>query len=335
VSEPRNRAVVIWLAISLADLCTLAGCAPEARPVMNEYVDAVALRELGQERLAIEKLNAVVAADPGFTLAYVELGKAYEATGDHQKALVAFRRAVRLDTWSFENHLSLARTCEKLEEYPEAAAAYARAVELNPKSIDAVLGAARCYLMAGEYVKSLTYCELAAQADKAREALPLLARVYEGQRDYEQAIRVYQRLLALQENDPNVLLALGVAYVKAGQFERARQALVAVTQIRPRDGGAYRHLGYCLIKLGNIDQAVQMYQKAVDCDGNDWEAHRGLGVACMLKARQTAERGWQVKALEHWRRSLAIRPDQPKHKMLEKLIRENSTSKDPLQGLSY
>ncbi len=335
MSKPGNRAVVIWLAISLAGLCALPGCSPPPGPVVDEYVDAVALRELGQEQLAIEKLNAVVAVDPDFTLAYVELGKAYEATGDDQKALTAFRRAVRLDTWSFENHLSLARTCEKLEGYPEAAAAYARAVELNPKSFEAVLGAARCYLLAGEYIKSLTYCELAEQADKPGEVLPLLARVYEGQKDFVQAIQVYQRLLVLKENDPNVLLALGVAYVKAGQFERARQVLAAVTQIRPSDSVAYRHLGYCLIKLGNIDQAVQMYQKAVDFDSNDWEAHRGLGVACMLKARQTAEHRWQVKALEHWRRSLALRPDQPKHKMLEKLIRENSTAKDPLQGLSY
>lgn len=303
--------------------------------MVDRYVDAVALRELGQEELAIAELNAVIAADPDFTLAYVELGKAYEATGDYPKALAAFQRTVRLDTWSFENHLSLARICEKLEEYPEAAAAYARAAELNPKSSEAILGAARCYLAAGEYMKSLTYCELAERADKPREVLPLLARVHESQKDYERAIQVYQRLLVLDENDPNVLLSLGVAYVKAEQFERAQQVLAAVTQIRPRGGAAYRHLGYCLIKLGNIDQAVQTYQKAVDFDGNDWEAHRGLGVACMLKARQTAEGRWQVKALAHWRRSLALRPDQPKHKILEKLIRDNSTSNDPLQGLSH
>jgi tetratricopeptide (TPR) repeat protein len=335
VSESGNKAVVIGLAISLAELCLFAGCSPAPRPVVNQYVDAVALRELGQEQLAIEKLNAVVATDPAFTPAYVELGKAYEATGDYPKALTAFRRAARLDTWSFENHLNLARMCEKLEGYPEAAATYARAAELNPKSFEALLGAARCYLMAGEYVKSLTYCELAAKMDKPQEVLPLLARIYEGQKDYEQAIQVYQRLLVVRENDPNVLLPLGVTYARAGQFERARQVLMAVTQLRPRDGAAYRHLGYCLIKLGDTDQAVQMYQKAVDFDGNDWEAHRGLGVACMLKARQTAERHWQSKALEHWRRSLALRPDQPKHKMLEKLIRENSTSNDPLPGLSY
>jgi len=333
VSERKNRVAAVWLAVSLVGLCSLLGCS-ERQPVVDLYVDAVALRELGQEELAVKKLNTVIAADPSFALAYSELGKAYEALGDHEKALAAFRQAARLDPWSFEDHLNLAKTCEKLERYPEAAGAYARAVELDPKRFEAVLGAAECHLKAGAYVKSLAYCELAEQADRPREVLPLLARVYEGQKDYEQAIQVYRRLLALNGEDPNVLLSLGVAYMKAGQYDRAKQVLVSVAQMRPENGVAFRDLGYCFIKLGNTDQAIQMYQKSIDCDPNDWETHRGLGVACMLKARQTADRRWQAKALEHWRRSLTIKPDQPRHTILEKLIREQSKSQSPLQGLS-
>jgi len=334
VSERNNRVMTVWLAVPLVGLCTLLGCS-ERQPPVDLYVDAVALRELGQEELAIQKLNAVIAAAPDFALAYSELGKAYEAKGDHEKAIDAFRQAVRLDSWSFEDHLHLAQTWEKLGKYVEAAGAYARAVELDPKRFEATLGAARCYLRAGDYVRSLAYCEQAEQADRPREILPLLARVYEGQKEYDQAIRIYQRLLVFHGDDPNVLSSLGVAYVKAGQYTRARQVLTSVTQLRPKDSGAFRHLGYCFIKLGDVDQAVQMYQRAVDLSSNDWEAHRGLGVACMLKARQTADRRWQAKALEHWRRSLAIKPDQPKHGVLEKLIRDRLKSQDPLQGLSY
>jgi len=302
---------------------------------MDLYLDAVALRELGQEDLAVKKLDAVVAADPDFALAYAELGKACQAQGNHEKALAAFREVVRLDTWSFEGHVNLARTYEKLGKHAEAADVYARAVELNAEDFQAIMGAARCYLKAGQYLRSLTYCERAEQAERPREVLPVLAQVYEGQQAYPQAIGVYQRLLTLNGDDPNVLLPLGVAYARAEQYDRARQVLMAVTQMRPADGTAFRHLGYCFIKLGDTDQAVQMYQRSIDFDGNDWEAHRGLGVAYMLKARQTADQRWEAKALEHWRRSLAIRPDQPKREVLEKLIREHLRSQDPLQGLSY
>lgn len=326
--------MAVWLAVPLMGLCSLPGCSRQ-ESVMDLYLDAVALRELGQEELAIKKLDAVVALDPEFALAYLELGKACQARGNHEKALAAFQEVVRLDAWSFEGHVNLARTYEKLGKHAEAADAYARAVELEANDFEATMGAAGCYLKAGQYIKSLAYCQRAEQADRPREVLPVLAQVYEGQKDYEQAITVYRRLLTLNGEDPNVLLSLGVAYVKAEQYDQARQVLLAVTQMRPEDGAAFRHLGYCFIKLGDTDQAVQMYQRSIDLDINDWEAHRGLGVAYMLKARQTADYRWETKALEHWRRSLAIRPDQPKRQVLEKLIREHLRSQSPLQGLNY
>jgi len=303
---------------------------------MDSYLDAVALRELGQNELAVEKLNAVVAADPDFALAYAELGKAHQALGNREKALAAFEQAAKLAPWSAEDHRNLAKIREVLGQYPQAAQAYARAAELDPKSADAVRGAAECYLQAGQYAKALMYCEWAEKTgDQPKEALALLARVYEAQKDYEQAIDVYRRLLALTGDDPNVLLPLGVAYVRAGQYDRAQQVLISVSQRRPGNGAVFRHLGYCSIKLGDVDQAVQRYQTALDLDANDWEAHRGLGVACVLKAHQSGEARWEAEAVRHWRRSLVLKPDQPKREVLEKLIREHSKLQNSLEGLDY
>ena len=131
------------------------------------------------------------------------------------------------------------------------------------------------------------------------------------------------------------MLALGVAQMKAGQYDQAKGVLISVTRMRPEDGTAFRHLGYCFVKLGDIDQAVQMYQRSIDLNKGDWEAHRGLGVAYMIKARRTADTRLLAEAVKQWRRSLAIAPNQPKHEVLEQLIREQSRLENPLQGLNY
>jgi hypothetical protein len=68
---------------------------------------------------------------------------------------------------------------------------------------------------------------------------------------------------------------------------------------------------------------------------DDWAAHRDLGVAYMLKARRTGDARLQAEAIKQWRRSLAIAPDQPKHEVLEQLIRQQSKMENPLQGLDY
>jgi len=55
----------------------------------------------------------------------------------------------------------------------------------------------------------------------------------------------------------------------------------------------------------------------------------------MIKARRTGDARLQAEAVSFWRRSLTIAPDQPKHEILEQLIREQSKSENPLKGLDY
>jgi tetratricopeptide (TPR) repeat protein len=327
VSERETRIMAAGGSILMLALTVFPGCAGPRRPPTALYVDAVALRELGQNELAVNKLKAVLAVDPGFALAYTELGKAYQALADREKALAAFEQAARLAPWSLENHLNLARIRAALGQYPQAAEAFARAAELDSKSFDALKGAAECYLKAGQATKALTYGE--------RAALPLLARVYEAQKDYGQAAGAYRRLLTVAGDDPNVLLPLGVTYMKAGQYDRAREILVSASQRRPENGEIFRHLGYCLVKLENLDQALLIYQRAVDLDSKDWEAQRGLGVVLVLKAGQTGDARLEAEGVRHWRRSLVLKPDQPKRDILEKLIREHSRLQNPLQELNY
>ncbi len=330
-SAEGNRVSVAWFAGLVLALCLFPGCSSR-RSATDLYRDALSLREAGKDRSAANTLNKAIKADPALAAAYAELGKIYEELGESDKALASFRQAARLEPSSFENQMNLAKAYEKSDKPLQAAIAYGRAVALDPNDFDALTGAAACCVQAGQYARAQAYCEQ-APPDR-QELLPLLARAYEGQQDYARAMEVYERLSATGSPDPNVLLSLGVACVKAGRYDRAQEVLVSVSQMRPQDGAALRHLGYCFIKRGDLEQAIQTYLQAIRLDDNDWEAYRNLGVACMLKARQSEGGRWEEQALRHWRRSLLIKPDQPKHEVLEKLIRESSKRQNPMQGLN-
>ena len=60
--------------------CACLWGARREQPAVNLYLDAVALRELGQDRLAVDKLDEVVKADPDFILAYVGTGQGMPGT---------------------------------------------------------------------------------------------------------------------------------------------------------------------------------------------------------------------------------------------------------------
>ncbi len=329
--EGNDRGILAWLGTAVLGICLISGCA-ERQQAVDLYLDAVMLRELGQDEAAVRQLKAAVAQDPDFALAQSELGRAYLALNELELAAEAFRQAVRLDPWSFQDHMDLATAYERLGRFREAAQVFARAGELDSESLEAQLAAARCYLSAGRPVQALVHCESARQiAPESKEALRLLAKAYEGQKDYEQAALTYQQLLA-DNPEPEVALALAMAYIKGERYERAKDVLLGVVQIRPDQSRAFRDLGYCFLKLGEADQAITMYERATVLDNGDWEAYRGLGVACMVKAQRTGDEVLQAAALRHWRRSLAIHPDQPRRDWLEKLIKEHSRTMDPMRG---
>jgi len=116
------------------------------------------------------------------------------------------------------------------------------------------------------------------------------------------------------------ILKAAYAYLKAGRFQLAGEMLESLIARDPTNGTAHQYLGYCNLKLGNVDRAIENYVTAVNLNAADWEAHRGLGVAYMVKARSDSDSNLAGKALEQWRISLHIKPDQAKSSMLARMI---------------
>ncbi len=329
------KAIVVRLGAALVISFLVPGCS--VRPLaVDVYRDALRLREQGQNDLAVEKLKEVIEADSGFALAYSELGRAHLGTGDFERAEAVLRKATVLDPWSFPDHVDLARVCQRQGKWAEAAGAYGRAAELAPENLAVQLEIARCYLKAGDLAGALASIELAMQTDGgAPEGFRLLGQVHEAQGDYEQAMAVYRQWSELTPDVPDGMLAMAMVRTRNGAYNEARKILMSVLQKWPREATASRHLAYCLLKLGDTDGAVEMYENAIALEANNWEAHRGLGVAYMVKSRQTADNRLQSLALRHWRQALVIYPDQPRREVLQRLIKEHSTTRNPLQGLDY
>ncbi|UCC22917.1 MAG: tetratricopeptide repeat protein, partial [Planctomycetota bacterium] len=139
-----------------------------------------------------------------------------------------------------------------------------------------------------------------------------------------QAVRSYKRALEIDSNDPDIMLALAVAYLRTNRNEPAKELLTSVIQIRPDSGLAHQYLGYCYLRLDEVNKSIESYSKAVEINDKDWEAHRGLGVAYMLNALSNEDAALKAMAVEQWHMSLEIKPDQPRRERLLRLIRKYS-----------
>jgi len=331
-----------------------AGCSAEQKvdnTHIDLYVDAVTLAEHSERKKAIKKLNSAVQINESFSLAYSLLGEIYQEIQDYERSAASYEKATELNPWSFNDHFNLGRVYQLMKKFAQAVRAYSRACELKPEHLEAHLNSGRCYYEIQDYQNALLYVERAEHINpNTAEVQKILGDVYGSQKDYELAISSYKRSLEIDSGNSAVMASLAVAYLNTNRNEPAKVLLETVLQIQPDSRTANQYLGYCYLQLYSqavelykkasqtdiqepdiiaslkekadkiLHQAAESYSRAIELNDKDWEALRGLGVAYMLRARRDKDNALKGKALEQWRRSLEINPQQPERERLLKLI---------------
>ena len=162
--------IIIGLWLQSLILLFFAGCSRQ-QGVVALYVDAVTLREAGQNAMAVEKLNAAVKSDGNFTLAHSLLCEIYQEMHDYARSAAACRMAVQLNPWSFEDHFNLGWSFLAMKRPELAARAFSRACELEPDHLSANVNAAMSYYEIRDYQRALFYGKRIKQIDPNTEGI--------------------------------------------------------------------------------------------------------------------------------------------------------------------
>jgi len=117
----------------------------------------VELEGAGDVEGAIEAYEAVIAADPGFAGAYVNLGTIYFTARDLKKAEHYYRRAVEADGAYALAHFNLGNLYEELGKRADALVEYQLALKCNPQYADAHYNIALLYQSSGQPLKAVRH----------------------------------------------------------------------------------------------------------------------------------------------------------------------------------
>jgi tetratricopeptide (TPR) repeat protein len=91
----------------------------------------------------------------------------------------------------------------------------------------------------------------------------LWGRVLIEERSYPEAIKLISDLIASGYNDPNAHLSLISAYRKNGEFQKALDYALTMSQAFPDNASAHLSAGLELEFLGDIDHAQRFLRKAI------------------------------------------------------------------------
>ncbi len=259
--------------------------------------------------------------------------EAYQTAVSHIRHGRWAEAAALLETWAPRHPLPalwslLGAARHRLGDLERACEAFATSLDLAPGQPDTLHNLAITLRDLGRPHEAITYCRraLALKADYPA-AQRLLAELYHNLGDNEQAEHLLRQLVqrhpddlaawnnlglllsqsghhaeameAFQrglerKDDPELFNNLGLAALRAGQWQRARQHLHHALQLAPQDPSIHNNLGLLAERQGDYQSAEHHFRQALHLDPEHGEAHSNL--ARLLLARGEFRAGW-----EHYR----------------------------------
>ncbi len=192
--------------------------------------------------------------NPDLPLVHNDLGTAYLASGNYEKATYHFRRTVELSPNNAIAYNNLGHALAEKGKIKEAIEIYKKSVEIDPNNDLVRSNLATALLQNGEIHKAV--------------------------KEYKKAVETEPTSALFHYN-------LGTVLLLDGKIKEGIEELKKTIELNPNFGEAYTNLGRALIEMGKTDEALEAFIKAIDINPDDELAHRNL--VRVLEARGLAE----------------------------------------------
>eukprot|EP00904_Undaria_pinnatifida_P003166 jgi/Undpi1/12850/HiC_scaffold_7.g02517.m1 len=224
------------------------------------------------------------------------IGNYYSLKGQHEKAVVYFSKALRLDRRCLSAWTLMGHEFVELKNSGAAIESYRQAVEINPKDYRAWYGLGQAYEILQMHLYAIYYYR------RATALRPYDARMWiamgqclEKLGKRGEAISTYERAMANDDREGISLIRLANLYTTEGRQDSAARCYETMLTSSAFDGdnaaGEEGMLFLCHYykDKGNYDSANQMAHRLLDCTGTSKE--QALAVLRELRSiKETRQR---------------------------------------------
>ena len=249
---------------------------------------------------------------------YVEMGRAYAQLGVADSAMMAYEKAVELDSTNASALMWLGQLHEEMGDFETALAYSRRGAALHPEDLDYQYIIGSQLFRSDSVEAALDYLRPVADARpwhhgaqyNAGQALMRLGREDEARnyladaeqaQQWQQAVNESMEAVERNPDDLQTWLRLAEAHRNAGMYERAIDAMKAAITMQPTNMALQTNLATLLLESGDVDAATRTYQAIVRYDPTLTEAWLNLGVA-------QGNAGKYAEARQAWLKVLEIEP---------------------------
>ncbi len=205
------------------------------------------------------------------------------------KASTNCEKSLSLNPDLVEGHVCLGNVLNGTGQYEKAVGQFKRAVESNGQSDEALRGLADAYTNLGNFAAAeSTYKQAISLRPNYWGVYSWLGLFYYGQARYSDAAAMFLKVTQLAPDNYQGYLVLGGAYGAEGRYQDAVDAIKRSIDLRP-NADAYNNLGYAYILMHRYPEAIAAQEEAVRLNDSHWEIWGNLGDALYWSRQRRSE----------------------------------------------
>lgn len=244
----------------------------QARRIQPRNMDV--LKGLAAAYIGLQDLDKIIQAyrdivrvNPRDIQATLVLANVLADTGRVQEAISLYERVIEERRGFITTYLFLGQLYEKLRQFDNAIATYERALVIDPRSEKLRVRYENALLRKhGEENRTAVlerYAQLASKYPHSSGIQRLYAERLLSERDFARAVEQFRRVVEVDPENLESLIALSQLLIQQRQYEEARKYLEHAVEIDPARVDAYASLAETYVAEGEKEKAVEVYRKAL------------------------------------------------------------------------
>jgi tetratricopeptide (TPR) repeat protein len=253
---------------------------------------------IGERDKSLFEYEQALRIDPNDVTTIFNIANVYLQQKKYDPAIELYEKAIALDPNYAAAHRKLGDAFFRLKKYKNAILEYSKALQIKPGYVSVYPNyiAAHVYLGQPSQARKLVLEAGKFGDDAGSSAYNEFGWACAEVNDINSDIESCKEFVRLKP-EAYKYDSLGYAYLKAGMYPEALEALKEAVSLDPEAGYAHARMAQVYEKLGRNDEAFEEYKSAVQNSPENVEARYALGLN-YAKKRQLAEAIEKYKALK-------------------------------------
>jgi tetratricopeptide (TPR) repeat protein len=234
----------------------------------------------------------VIDENPNDVLAYNHLGSINALRGDHEKALVDYRRGLQIDPNHPILHYNIARSFQALNCFDDAKKSFEAALRSRPGWVDAMDAYSELLLSMNNEKDSKAVLKQAVMLNPTNTRVRnSLGKLYIKQGNLPSAEKMFNLTLSIDKTNITALEGLETVYEKQKKFLDAARIMDEIEKLIPNNNEVILKHAQLLMELDRMHEAGLCIQKVRERDPNDIKALNILAQYFICRGQMGKARG--------------------------------------------